>query len=101
MHLTDWLVELQGHKRRVAYIEWHPIAENILFSAGFDYLVRYLNFMLGLNKQMFGKRIGIWSNFSLGHKTGISGHGHITQRTSGKPTAILQSFAGGNLLVIY
>lgn len=39
MHLTDWLVELQGHKRRVAYIEWHPSAENILFSAGFDHLV--------------------------------------------------------------
>ncbi|KPJ12092.1 Coronin-2B, partial [Papilio machaon] len=39
MHLTDWLVELQGHKRRVAYIEWHPTAENILLSAGFDYLI--------------------------------------------------------------
>jgi coronin-2 len=39
MHLTEWLVELQGHKRRVAYIEWHPTAENILFSAGFDHLV--------------------------------------------------------------
>ncbi|CAG9856516.1 unnamed protein product [Phyllotreta striolata] len=39
MHLTDWLVELQGHKRRVGYIEWHPTAENILFSAGFDHLV--------------------------------------------------------------
>lgn len=43
MHLTDWLVELQGHKRRVAYIEWHPIAENILFSAGFDYLVSQIS----------------------------------------------------------
>lgn len=39
MHLTDWMVELQGHKRRVAYIEWHPTADNILFSAGFDHLV--------------------------------------------------------------
>ncbi|KRT82585.1 WD40 domain-containing protein [Oryctes borbonicus] len=39
MHLTDWIVELQGHKRRVAYIEWHPTAENVLFSAGFDHLV--------------------------------------------------------------
>ncbi|XP_058801342.1 coronin-2B-like isoform X1 [Phymastichus coffea] len=38
-NLTDWLVELQGHKRRVGYIEWHPTAENILFSAGFDHLV--------------------------------------------------------------
>lgn len=32
-------MELQGHKRRVAYIEWHPVAENVLFSAGFDHLV--------------------------------------------------------------
>lgn len=39
MHLTEWIAELQGHKRRVAYIEWHPTAENILFSAGFDHLV--------------------------------------------------------------
>lgn len=38
-NLTDWIVELQGHKRRVAYIEWHPVAENVLFSAGFDHLV--------------------------------------------------------------
>lgn len=38
-NLTEWLVELQGHKRRVAYIEWHPVAENVLFSAGFDHLV--------------------------------------------------------------
>lgn len=38
-NLTDWLVELQGHKRRVAYIEWHPVAENVLFSAGFDHLI--------------------------------------------------------------
>lgn len=38
-NLTEWLVELQGHKRRVAYIEWHPVADNILFSAGFDHLV--------------------------------------------------------------
>ena len=37
--MTEWLVELQGHKRRVAYIEWHPVAENVLFSAGFDHLV--------------------------------------------------------------
>ncbi|XP_062619419.1 coronin-2B-like isoform X5 [Saccostrea cucullata] len=36
-NLTEWLVDLHGHKRRVGYIEWHPTAENILLSAGFDY----------------------------------------------------------------
>ncbi len=38
-NLTDWLVDLHGHQRRVAYIEWHPTAENILLSAGYDFQV--------------------------------------------------------------
>lgn len=38
-HLTEWLVDLHGHKRRVGYIEFHPTAENVLVSAGFDHLV--------------------------------------------------------------
>lgn len=33
-------MELRGHRRRVGYIEWHPTAENVIASAGFDYLVR-------------------------------------------------------------
>lgn len=41
IHLNQWLIELQGHKRRVTYIEWHPTAENVLFSAGFDHLVSF------------------------------------------------------------
>lgn len=45
MNLNDWTVELVGHKRRVAYIEWHPTAENILFSAGFDHLVMHVVFI--------------------------------------------------------
>lgn len=32
-------MDLHGHKRRVGYIEWHPTAENVLVSAGFDHLV--------------------------------------------------------------
>ncbi|XP_073971921.1 coronin-2B-like isoform X2 [Rhodnius prolixus] len=38
-HLTDWVADLHGHKRRVGYIEWHPTAENVLASVGFDYLI--------------------------------------------------------------
>lgn len=38
--LRDWIAELRGHKRRVGYVEWHPTARNVLFSAGFDHLVR-------------------------------------------------------------
>jgi hypothetical protein len=37
--LTDPVVTLIGHQRRVGIVEWHPNAENILVSAGFDYLV--------------------------------------------------------------
>ncbi|XP_064471293.1 coronin-2B-like isoform X2 [Ornithodoros turicata] len=38
-NLVEPLVDLHGHRRRVGYIEWHPTAENILFSAGFDHLI--------------------------------------------------------------
>ncbi|CAH1404030.1 unnamed protein product [Nezara viridula] len=38
-NVTDWIVDLHAHKRRVGYIEWHPTAENIIASVGFDYLV--------------------------------------------------------------
>ena len=37
--LTEAVVTLQGHQRRVGIVEWHPTAENVLLSAGFDYLV--------------------------------------------------------------
>ena len=38
-NLTDWLVDLHGHTRRVGQIEWHPTAENILLSSGYDHSV--------------------------------------------------------------
>lgn len=40
-NLNEWLIELCGHRRRVSYIEWHPTAENVLASSGFDYLVSF------------------------------------------------------------
>ncbi|XP_074661176.1 coronin-6-like isoform X2 [Tubulanus polymorphus] len=38
-NLTEWIVDLHGHQRRIGYIEWHPTAEHILISAGFDFNV--------------------------------------------------------------
>lgn len=38
-NLTVSWKELQGHRRRVGLIEWHPTASNILFSTGYDYQV--------------------------------------------------------------
>lgn len=35
--------ELQGHSRRVGLIEWHPTANNIIFSTGYDYQVLALD----------------------------------------------------------
>uniref|UniRef100_A0A7N6AA96 Coronin n=1 Tax=Anabas testudineus TaxID=64144 RepID=A0A7N6AA96_ANATE len=35
--------ELQGHSRRVSLIEWHPTANNILFSTGYDYQIMIWN----------------------------------------------------------
>lgn len=48
VNLTDPLGDLQGHQRRVSLVEWHPTAENVLFSAGYDYQVGNL-------EQTYGK----------------------------------------------
>ncbi|CAN7980333.1 unnamed protein product, partial [Ixodes pacificus] len=37
--LVDPLVDLRGHRRRVGYVEWHPTAEHVLLSAGFDHSI--------------------------------------------------------------
>eukprot|EP00730_Choanoeca_flexa_P005602 TRINITY_DN11984_c0_g2_i1.p1 TRINITY_DN11984_c0_g2~~TRINITY_DN11984_c0_g2_i1.p1 ORF type:complete len:473 (+),score=156.09 TRINITY_DN11984_c0_g2_i1:26-1420(+) len=37
--LTEPVVTLERHQRRVGVVEWHPTAENILFTAGFDYMI--------------------------------------------------------------
>ncbi|KAG7485201.1 coronin-2A isoform X2 [Solea senegalensis] len=42
-NLTASLKELQGHSRRVSLIEWHPTANNILFSTGYDYQIMIWN----------------------------------------------------------
>ncbi|CAJ0935371.1 unnamed protein product [Ranitomeya imitator] len=38
-NMTEAVLELYGHSRRVGLIEWHPTANGILFSAGYDYKV--------------------------------------------------------------
>lgn len=38
-NLTEPVLELYGHSRRVGLIEWHPTTSGILFSAGYDYKV--------------------------------------------------------------
>ncbi|XP_042237872.1 coronin-1A-like isoform X1 [Homarus americanus] len=39
VNVTEPLADLQGHQRRVSIVEWHPTAENVLFSAGYDYQI--------------------------------------------------------------
>ena len=38
-NMTEAVMELYGHSRRVGLIEWHPTSSGILFSAGYDYKV--------------------------------------------------------------
>lgn len=38
-NLTKARKTLIGHSRRVALIEWHPTAENLLLSSAYDYKV--------------------------------------------------------------
>ncbi|XP_056135898.1 coronin-2A [Lampris incognitus] len=42
-NLTVPWKELQGHSRRVGLIEWHPTANNVLFSSAYDYKVMIWN----------------------------------------------------------
>ena len=39
-NMTESAVDLLGHQRRVGVLSWHPTAENVLASAGYDYMVR-------------------------------------------------------------
>ena len=38
-NMTEAVLELYGHSRRVGLVEWHPTSSGILFSAGYDYKV--------------------------------------------------------------
>uniref|UniRef100_A0A8C6G7V5 Coronin n=1 Tax=Mus spicilegus TaxID=10103 RepID=A0A8C6G7V5_MUSSI len=46
-NMTEALLELHGHSRRVGLVEWHPTTNNILFSAGYDYKVLIWNLDIG------------------------------------------------------
>lgn len=51
-NLNEWLIELRGHRRRVGYIEWHPTAENVIASSGFDYMVRKMFYKIFKQKKL-------------------------------------------------
>jgi coronin-1B/1C/6 len=41
--MTESVVDLVGHQRRVGLVLWHPSAQNILLSAGSDNKVNIWN----------------------------------------------------------
>lgn len=41
--LTEPVVELAGHQKRVNTLEWHPVANNILFTAGGENVILVWN----------------------------------------------------------
>lgn len=45
--LTEPIVTLIGHQRRVGIVEWHPSVQNVLLSAGFDYMLIVWNTSTG------------------------------------------------------
>ena len=57
--MTESVVDLVGHQRRVGLVLWHPSAQNILLSAGSDNKVCIWNVGTGENLLNFvlpGKR---------------------------------------------
>ncbi|CAG2120060.1 unnamed protein product, partial [Medioppia subpectinata] len=46
-NLSEPIMDLIEHQRRVSFIEWHPTADNIILSTGFDYLVIVWNVSTG------------------------------------------------------
>lgn len=51
--MTEAVLELYGHSRRVGLIEWHPTSSGILFSAGYDYKVAQRRRLAAPCKQAF------------------------------------------------
>jgi len=45
--LSEPLVTLTGHQRRVGIVEWHPSVQNVLLSDGFDYMLIIWNTTTG------------------------------------------------------
>lgn len=73
--------ELQGHSRRVGLIEWHPTANNIIFSTGYDYQVLklYTYFVMEWRQTGFqgtGPKEDIWNIHSDNDL-----FSHVTRRT--------------------
>uniref|UniRef100_A0A3Q1I2R8 Coronin n=1 Tax=Acanthochromis polyacanthus TaxID=80966 RepID=A0A3Q1I2R8_9TELE len=57
-NLTKARKTLMGHSRRVALIEWHPTAENLLLSSAYDYKVKDI----GLNLHFFALLLSVSFN---------------------------------------
>jgi coronin-1B/1C/6 len=47
-NMTEPIVDLQKHQRRVGLVLWHPSAQNILLSAGSDNLIIVWNVGTGV-----------------------------------------------------
>lgn len=60
-NITNPKKELLGHVRRVGLIEWHPTANNILFSSGYDYKVGLFSVELSSWDTLFGR--AFWNLF--------------------------------------
>merc|ERR1712038_155224 len=39
LEANESLVTLSGHKRKVGFVDWHPVANNIMASSGYDNMI--------------------------------------------------------------
>ncbi|CAB1323594.1 unnamed protein product, partial [Coregonus sp. 'balchen'] len=51
-NMSEAVLELYGHSRRVGLIEWHPTCSGILFSAGYDFKILIWNLEVGAPVKM-------------------------------------------------
>ncbi|NWX18820.1 COR2B protein, partial [Aegotheles bennettii] len=72
-NMTEAVLELYGHSRRVGLVEWHPTTNNILFSAGYDYKVGGLQD--GGVTRMGVSRMGVSPGWEAGTGGAVAGRG--------------------------
>ena len=46
-NMSDPIMDLHGHNRKVGHLQWHPTAEDILASSGFDNIIIIWNLKVG------------------------------------------------------
>lgn len=71
LSLTEPVVVLEGHSKRVGIVAWHPTARNVLLSAGTGSAPGHLR-LVSLVPCPGAERFGAWLLLSLSRQPGAS-----------------------------